>query len=342
MLLFKKQGYSYANILTKALKPAGSPTHCSAMKTSSTPSPDALLAFDALARKGSFTAAADDIGCAKSRISQLVKELEQGLGTVLVLRNTRRVALTETGRRLAEHARQLREMLEQVGPDIEQAQGLIEGPLRISATASFAQYLLAPMLSELAACHPDLELELRAENRLQDPINDGVDFCIRSRNVHDDRLVAKPLGFVWEAPYASPDYLAKAPPLNSPDDLCRHRILLNSHHVYGREWRLEKDGELKSITTRPMLVCDQYASLISGLIAGHGVALLPHYVASHYLDSGHLVRVLPGWQGGSWPVYLVFPYRQPLPKKYEAFIQHVTPRLRAVLEERPLYSGEKP
>jgi hypothetical protein len=63
-----------------------------------------------------------------------------------------------------------------------------------------------------------------------------------------------------------------------------------------------------------MLVCDQYASLISGLIAGHGVALLPHYVASHYLDSGHLVRVLPGWQGGSWPVYLVFPYRQPLPK----------------------------
>jgi hypothetical protein len=101
---------------------------------------------------------------------------------------------------------------------------------------------------------------------------------------------------------------------NSPDDLCRHRILLNSHHVYGREWRLEKDGELKSITTRPMLVCDQYASLISGLIAGHGVALLPHYVASHYLESGHLVRVLPGWQGGSWPVYLVFPYRQPLPK----------------------------
>jgi DNA-binding transcriptional LysR family regulator len=71
------------------------------------------------------------------------------------------------------------------------------------------------MLSELAACHPDLELELRAENRLQDPINDGVDFCIRSRNVHDDRLVAKPLGFVWEAPYASPDYLAKAPPLET-------------------------------------------------------------------------------------------------------------------------------
>jgi len=311
------------------------------MKTSTPPSPDALLAFDALARKGSFTAAAEDVGCAKSRISQLVKELERQLGTVLVLRNTRRVALTETGLRLAEHARQLREMLDKIGPDIEAAQGRIEGPLRISATASFAQYLLAPMLSELAASHPGLELELLAENRLQDPINDGLDFCIRSRNVHDDRLVAKPLGFVWEAPYASPDYLAKAAVLNSPDDLCRHRILLNSHHVYGREWRLEKDGELKSIHTRPTLVCDQYASLISGLVAGHGIALLPHYVARHYLESGHLVRVLPGWHGGCWPVYLVFPYRQPLPRKYETFIQHLTPRLRAVLEECPLYSGEQ-
>ncbi len=69
LVLFKKQGQSYANIVKNAVKPAALATHCSAMKTSQTPSPDALLAFDALARKGSFTAAADDIGCAKSRIS---------------------------------------------------------------------------------------------------------------------------------------------------------------------------------------------------------------------------------------------------------------------------------
>ena len=310
------------------------------MKPASPPSPDALLAFDALARMGSFTAAADAIGCAKSRISQLVKELERELGTVLVLRNTRRVALTESGRRLAAHARRMREVLEKVRPDIEEAQGRIEGPLRISATASLAQYLLAPMLAELAEQHPELELELLAENRLQDPINDGLDFCLRSRNVHDDRLVAKPLGFVWEAPYAAPAYLERAPRLETPEDLAHHRILLNSHHVYGREWRLEKDGELRSITTRPMLVCDQYASLISGLIAGHGVALLPHYVARLFVESGHLRRVLPGWHGGCWPVYLVFPYRQPLPRKYEALIQFLTPRLREVLEETPLYPGD--
>ncbi|MGL1548971.1 LysR family transcriptional regulator, partial [Vibrio parahaemolyticus] len=89
------------------------------------------LAFDALARHGSFTAAADALGCAKSRVSQLVKQLELELGAVLVLRNTRRVALTEAGQRLAVHARQLREMLDRVRGDVGNVQDCVEGPLVI-------------------------------------------------------------------------------------------------------------------------------------------------------------------------------------------------------------------
>ena len=306
------------------------------MKTSHPPSPDALLAFDALARTGSFTAAADSIGCAKSRISQCVKELEQELGTVLVLRNTRRVALTEAGLRLAQHARQLREMLEQVKPDIAEAQQLIEGPLRVSTTASFAQYLLAPMLAELAIQHPGLEIQLLAENRLQDPVDDQLDFCIRTGHIHDDRLVAKPLGFVWERLYASPRYLANAPRLTQPEDLGHQRLLCNRYNPHGQEWQLAKDGEQRTIPLRPTLTCDQYASLVSAVTAAQGVALLPHYVAQQYLVNGQMQEVLPGWRAGSWPVYLVFPYRQPLPRKYDVLIQHVTPRLRAMLAGAPV------
>ena len=117
------------------------------MKTTPTLSPDALLAFDALARHGSFTAAAEALHCAKSRISQLIKELEQELGTVLVLRNTRRVALTESGQRLAAHATRLRELLDSVRHDIEQARDSVEGVLRIGCSAGLAQQLLGPLLA---------------------------------------------------------------------------------------------------------------------------------------------------------------------------------------------------
>ncbi|ATP27866.1 LysR family transcriptional regulator [Chromobacterium violaceum] len=305
------------------------------MRTDHLPDAQALLAFDALVRRGSFTAAAEELDCTKSRVSQLVKALEKQFGTVLVLRNTRRVALTETGQRLAVHARELRSLLERARIDINEAEGEVSGPLVISSITSFAQYLLAPILAELAVLHPCLQLKLQVENRLQDPIAEGLDFCIRTRNVHDDALVAKPLGLVREWAFASPDYLAKAPPLNSPDDLPLHRILLDTSRPKLRdtpEWLLEKDGQQKQVRVQPVLSSHQYAPLLSAAIAGSGVALLPAYVASEHLRSGRLVPVLPGWSHDCWPVYLVYPYRHPLPRKYEAFIQHVVPRMRALLE----------
>ena len=305
------------------------------MRTNHLPDAQALLAFDALVRCGSFTAAADELECTKSRVSQLVKALEKDLGSVLVLRNTRRVALTEAGQRLAAHARELRSLLERARLDVNETEGEVCGPLVISSITSFAQYLLAPILAELAVLHPGLQLKLQVENRLQDPIAEGLDFCIRTRNVHDDALVAKPLGFVREWAFASPDYLAKAPPLAEPDDLIHHRILLDTSRPKLRdtpEWLLEKDGAQKLIRVQPVLSSHQYAPLLSGAIAGSGVALLPAYVASEHLKSGRLAPVLPGWSHDCWPVFLVYPYRHPLPRKYEAFIQHVVPRMRALLQ----------
>ncbi|MEJ8675911.1 LysR family transcriptional regulator [Chromobacterium amazonense] len=307
------------------------------MRTNHLPDAQALLAFDALVRCGSFTAAAEELDCTKSRVSQLVKALEKDLGSVLVLRNTRRVALTEAGRRLAAHARELRSLLERARIDINEAEGEVSGPLVISSITSFAQYLLAPILAELAVLHPGLKLNLQVENRLQDPIAEGLDFCIRTRNVHDDALVAKPLGLVREWAYASPDYLAKAPPLAEPEDLARHRILLDTSRPKLRatpEWLLEKDGVQKQIGIQPVFSSHQYAPLLSGAIAGSGIALLPSYVASEHLKSRRLVPVLPGWSHDCWPVFLVYPYRHPLPRKYEAFIQYVVPRMRALLDDR--------
>ncbi|UTH74923.1 LysR family transcriptional regulator [Chromobacterium sp. IIBBL 290-4] len=305
------------------------------MRTNTLPDATALLAFDALVRRGSFTAAAEELDCTKSRVSQLIKALEKDLGTVLVLRNTRRVALTETGQQLARHADKLRSLLERVRIDINEAENEVSGPLVISCGTSFAQHLIAPLLAELALKHPGLQLKLQVENRLQDPVAEGLDFCVRTRYVNDEALVAKPLGYVREWAFAAPDYLAKSPPLEEPEDLIQHRILLDTSRPQqgeAPEWRLENQGLQRRIPVRPVISSHQYGPLLSAAIAGNGIALLPYYCVRQYLASGQLVPVLPGWSHDYWPVFLVYPYRHPLPRKYQAFIQHVVPRLRALLK----------
>ena len=303
------------------------------MKTTPSLSPDALLAFDALARHGSFTAAAESLRCAKSRISQLVKELEQELGTVLVLRNTRRIALTESGQRLAAHATRLRELLDSVRQDIEQARDSVEGILRIGCSAGLAAQLLGPLLAELAEQYPALTIELKVENRIQDPVAEGLDFTLRTRNVHDDRLVARPVGLVWEALYASPDYLAANPAPQTPEQLPQHRLISNAYYgKQGHEWRLSCDETVATINLQPSLIVNQYAVVSSIIRAGHGIGLLPSYMAKPLLEKGLIAPVLPAWRAAGWPVFLVFAYHQPMPRKHQAFMSFIIPKLQQALD----------
>jgi DNA-binding transcriptional LysR family regulator len=302
------------------------------MKATPSLPPDALLAFDALARCLSFTAAANDLGCAKSRVSQLIKELEQELGTVLVLRNTRRVVLTESGQRLARHAEKLRLLLAGIRTDIDESKDKVEGPLRIGCSAGLAQQLLGPLLAELAHAFPELQVRLQVENRVVDPVVEGLDFCLRTRNVHDDRLVARPVGLVWEKLYASPDYLAEHGSPHTLDDLQLHRLISNAYYSeQGEEWRLERDDQQTTIKLRPALTVDQYSVVASVLKQHHGIGLLPSYMGQPLVEKGILAEVLPDWRAAGWPVFLVFAYQQPLPRKYQAFMSFIIPRLQDTL-----------
>ncbi|STQ89373.1 LysR family transcriptional regulator [Iodobacter fluviatilis] len=294
--------------------------------------PDALLAFDALARTASFTAAADLLACTKSHISQSVKRLEAELATLLVLRTTRRVSLTEAGIRLAVHAAALREMLQQSRRDIEGLQATVEGPLRISATQAFGQTILAPILVEFSLQYPAIRLELDTDHRLKNPIADGIDFCLRSRTVGDENLVARHLGLSQKRIYASASYLAQAGRLDHPCDLMSHRVLLELHQEQEGSWLLECEGKIEQIELHSQFSIDSYASTASAVAAGFGVALLPAYIAEPLVSKGEIQEVLPGWQPAPYPFYLVYPYHHPLPKKYEAFIQFVVPRIQARLQ----------
>ncbi|MFC3531548.1 LysR family transcriptional regulator [Vogesella facilis] len=294
------------------------------------PSPDDVLAFEALARCGSFTAAAELLGCTKSMVSLRLKALEKQLGAVLVLRTTRRLALTEAGQRLLPHAQALQQSLLQMQPAVDSAQCAVEGPLVVSAYVSVSQ-LLSPILADLAREQPGLRLRLEVNNRLQDPIADVLDFCVRSRQVHDEALVARPLGWVQEALYATPDYLAAQGWPQTPDALAAHRLIVD-----GAGLTLCRGEELRPLPlASPLLDCNLYQNNLTLTLQGRGIGALPDFLAQDALAAGQLRRVLPDWYSDRWPVFLVHPYRQPMPRKYQVFLDFVLPRLRAALQPAP-------
>ncbi|MBP4048854.1 LysR family transcriptional regulator [Chromobacterium violaceum] len=302
------------------------------------PSPDNLLAFDALARAGSFTAAADLLDCHKSLVSARVKELEREMGAALVLRTTRRVALTEAGERLRPHAARLRETLSQARMAVDETQSDIEGPLTVSTTSSLAQHVLGPALSELAALHPGLQLSLEVNNRLQDPVADVLDFCLRSarsHTVHDDRLVARLAGYASENLYASPAYLARHPAIRQPADLAAHRLLVMESEQRGG-LKLARGEQLLSQPVGALFYLNDYPLRTHLALAGHGITMLADYAVQSHLRDGELARVLPEWHCDYWPIYLVHPFRAPLTRKYQTFIDFVLPRVAAALPENQM------
>ncbi|MBM5574226.1 LysR family transcriptional regulator [Deefgea sp. CFH1-16] len=293
--------------------------------------PEALLAFESLARLGSFTAAAQEMSCAKSHVSQLIGQLELELSSVLLLRSTRRISLTESGQTLLIHAQALRELLGQVRLDIEDTQQHIEGELFISTTPSMAQYVIGPLMAQFAKLQPKLNIRVDANNRIQDPILEGIDFCIRSGTVGDERLVGRLAGHSLEKLYASPHYLQQAPQLHSPADLTHHDILINDEYQTTRQWQMQSAGAKFTVDLQPVLCSNNNPTLAMSAVAGHGIALLPDIVGESYCRLGLLQAVLPQWYEKPTPIYLVYPQRSAMPKKYRAFIDFILPELKARL-----------
>lgn len=295
------------------------------------PLPDDVLVFEAIARLGSLTAAAEALGCTRSLVSLRLKALEKQLGAVLVLRTTRRLALTEAGQQLLPHARAMRQALEQMQYAVDSAQCAVEGPLALSTTVSLAP-VLAPLLAELGRQQPGLQLRLEVDNRVQDPIADVLDFCLRMRKVHDESLVARPAGWVEEGLYASPAFLQQQGWPQHPDDLQQHGLL---SHEDGEQVTLLRGDETWVLQPGAAFIrSNAYIACLSLCVAGYGISVLPHYMAAPACRRGELQRVLPDWHGERWPVFLVYPYRQPMPRKYTVLLDFLLPRLAIALADK--------
>jgi len=284
-----------------------------------------LIAFDALVDAGSFTAAAARLDVPKAKVSIQVARLEKHLGLALFTRTTRQVALTEAGRVLHQQCLPLLQGLQAALAAAGEEQAALAGRLRVSSSVEHAAQWAAPALAAFAQQHPGLSIDLRASDRVQDLVGEGVDVAIRMGWLRDSSLRAVKLGEFEQVLLASPDYLARAERPSHPSDLARHHCLVHIHaapddHV----WRFE--GPRGNVVARVTgsFYSNSALALRKAALAGLGITLVPRYSVADDLATGMLVTVLPRYRVPPRPLMAIYPRANPVPKKVQSFVEFLT------------------
>lgn len=296
---------------------------------------DDLLMFARVAEAGSFVKAADTLRLPKSTLSRRLAALESRLGERLMQRTTRKLVLTEFGRRILEHARLVAAEVDEARAVALYRQARPSGPLRVSMPADLAAMALAPMLARYAADHPDVLLDIDLSPRRVDLIDESIDVAIRLGALPDDsRLVARRVALFTVGLYATPDYLRTAGEPQLPAALANiHALMLTSRAPGLPAWTLERGqgaaAERWQGTPPRRSVANSPDLLMRMALAGAGIAQVSDFFAQPHVAAGRLVRVLPAWRLPPDPAHAVFPGRRLLPAKTRGFIDAVAQALQA-------------
>lgn len=302
---------------------------------------DGITVFVTVARCGSFSAAAESLGCAKSTVSSQVTRLERRIGARLLRRSTRSVSLTEAGRA---YLCQIDDLMDRVREAERAARAEATEPrgvLRVSAPAPFAAMYLAPLLPEFMAKHPAIRIDLHVTAEVVDLVADGFDLAIRLCPQNDPNMIVRRLGGSQVIAVAAPEFLAGNPPPNCPEDLTGLPVIANAAYP-GRElWSLVRGTEERAVPVKPVLVTNCPEVLHHMICAGVGMGLFCECHILEDLHSGRLVRLLPEWQVAEIPILAVYPDNRQIAAKVRAFVDFLARRLAPdALQEPRLIPGD--
>ncbi|EUB72043.1 transcriptional regulator, LysR family [Pseudomonas sp. GM41(2012)] len=284
---------------------------------------DDLAAFAILIEAGSFTLAAQQLGCSKGQLSKRISQLESRFSVVLLQRTTRRLSLTAAGAALLPQAQALVVQVERARQALARLKDDMAGPVRMTVPVSLGETFFDGLLLEFSGKYPEVQIELDLSNNYRDLSRDGFDLAVRSEVGNDERLVARPLLAWHEMTCASPAYLEQYGEPLTPQALAEHRCLLNSHYSGREEWLYHQQHELLRVRVSGPFASNHYSLLKKAALAGAGIARLPSYLLQAELADGRLRWLLRDYQTRRMPMYLVHPYQGGLPKRTQVLADYL-------------------
>jgi DNA-binding transcriptional LysR family regulator len=298
---------------------------------------DNLEVFAAVARQRGFRGAAKATGLSASTMSHTIRQLEEALGTRLLNRSTRSVALTDAGaallRRIAPALSELHDALDQ----FPAASGVVAGTLRINAPPPAVELALAPIVGPFLKEFPQVRLEVTAEQRLVDIVAAGFDAGVRWGEDLAQDMIAVPLGSTQRyVIVAAPKLIAESGPVHAPKDLL-NRPCIRQRFSDGatRPWEFERRGRTVRVDPAGVLVSNNIALQKQAALDGAGFwSTFDGYVADE-LAKNKLVSVLDDWQLPFPGPFLYYPSRRQIPPPLQALVDFLRKRRRARPGQRP-------
>ena len=288
---------------------------------------DGVAVFVTVVRCGSFSAAAQSLGCAKSTVSSQIAGLERRIGARLLRRSTRSVSLTEAGRA---YLCQIDDLIDRVREAERAARAEATEPrgvLRVSAPAPFAAMHLAPILPEFVARHPEIRIDLHVTAEIVDLVTDGFDLAIRLCPNNDPSMIIRRLGGSQVIAVAAPEFFAGNPPPKRPEDLVGLPVIANAAYPDRNVWRLTRGDQQRAVTVNPIMVTNCPEVLHRTVCAGMGLGQFCECHVLEDLRTGRLIRLLPDWQVAEIPILAVYPDNRQIAAKVRVFVDFLARRL---------------
>ncbi len=279
-----------------------------------------LLAFAAVVRCGSFSAAARELELSKSVISERVKLLEQRCGARLLERTTRRLRITEAGAEVLAAAERVADALGQLSHRLDARQREPAGLLRVSTTNDLGPLLVGPAVARLVSAHPRLRVELLAEDASHDLLEAKIDVAVRLGAPKSSSFVARKLATLEEPIVAAPELADRLGPVSRPGELASAPWVRHSL-VAGANMRFVGPGGAKQDIAPSFCVdTNSGSTLLSLLVHGAGVGVLPEHALREPLHAGRLVRLCPGWIWKRVALYALMPSKSARNPALAAFL----------------------
>ena len=291
---------------------------------------DAMSVLLTVVQEGSISAGARRLHAPLATVSRKIADLERHLGTRLLVRTSRRIALTDAGQGFVEATRQILERLEEAERAAAGEYSEPRGELSLTASVMFGRRHVLPLAADFLMAHPLIDLRLSLVDRQVNLIEEHLDIGVRLGHLEDSALLAAKVGQVRRLICASPAYLVRRGVPMAPADLAGHDGISLRAFSTSPGWNFRGDNDAL-VEPRPRVSLNTVEAAIDAAVAGLGLVRLLSYQVVDELRAGTLVPVLENFAPAPIPVQLVYAGQGLLPVKVRAFLDWAVPRLRARL-----------
>ena len=288
-----------------------------------------IQVFIEVAKRQSFTAAADKLALSAPAVTRSVAALETQLGIKLFHRTTRHVRLTDSGARFLQDAKRILEDLAEAEASAKGIDAMPSGTLTVTAPILFGEKHITPIVTEYLALYPAVAVKMMFYDRVMSLAEEGLDITIRIGHLKDSGLYSVPVGQVRRILCGSPQYFSQNGKPDCPADLTHHSIIFPTTFESSTQWSFNNNGKKQVIKLNPRLCCNHNAAALKAAKLGHGITRLMSYQIGEELETGALQSILTDYEEAPLPVNVIHLEGRRTNAKIRSFIDLAVERLRA-------------